>query len=582
MKKTVILFALIIGLVSTASGLSFRRVFEFPDAVFLQAFGFDSDQDGRQNLILSAYPGLIEFWEHIGFDKYVLEDSALPWSVIYDVGFLDADSLVDMVGSLCGGRCPLYVYESPSPDSHPATVVWQDSLFYNINGGYITDLDQDGIREVLFSYGYLDQPPWYHTCVYENAGDNQYTLVWEDTIRESSFFVHGDFDQDGQIEFVSGNAYGHVHIWECIGNDNYQYVFCDTLPRAGNYDVFCAHDMDGNGKHEFLFTATYPFFGRVYLYCYEATGDNYYDHFLIDSIIDLPLQAEYQGSSVCGDVDADGIEEIIWSGENQWHIYKAFGVQNYQRIYSSVWSVIREITRMNCYDLNENGYPEVIEAWIDDGYVPPHGVTIWEIEGVRLHQPNGGEVLNPDQQYLITWEKFDPPGADSFALFYSIDNGFNYDTIVMGLGSNDTSYLWTIPNTLSDSCKVMIWAYGPPRSGGQEPRGTAWDFSDNVFAIRETGIKTGNREQAAGNSLKILQNPTRSSNVQIQYSLSRSSYVSLKLYNSLGQLVSILYDGYHDAGTHHAGLALSISEGVYLLHYKSDGQFLNEKVVIFR
>jgi len=567
---------LLICLIAFVSGISFRKVTEIPSAASSRAFGFDTDQDGRQNL---AFGGRIQqsvqihFWEHIGYDRYILEDTALPWSSIFDVGYLDADSLVDMVGNQCGGWDPLYVYESPTQYSNPTNVVWRDSLFYNIGGSYITDLDQDGIREILFRYGYLDQPPWWHTCVYENTSDNQYTKVWEDTIRESAYFVNGDFDQDGQIEFVTSNVYGRVYVWECIGNNNYQYVFCDTLPHGNSYDIFSAHDMDGNGKPEFMITSL---FGKARLYLYEAIEDNIYEYFLVDST-GLPSNF-YWSSSCCGDVDADGIEEIVWAICNRWYIYKATGVHQYQQIYSSMITS-HQITVMSVYDLNENGYPEVIESWEQNTIPYSHATVIWEIEGVRLHQPNGGEVLQPGQLYPITWEKFDPPGADSFSLFVSYNNGLNYQTITTIGQSDDTMYLWTVSDTVSDSCKIMIWAYGPPRPGEQNPRGTAWDFSDSVFAIGPVGIFTDSRRQITDYSLKILQNPVTNNDIKIQYSLPKTTKVKLVLYNALGQVEGVLVDGYKSSGVYELDLNENLPSAIYFIQLTVDNKSIAKKFI---
>jgi hypothetical protein len=500
--------------------------------------------------------------------------------VLYDIGYLDNDSLVDMIGNRNGTwPYPLYVYESPTYNSHPTELVWQDSMFMNITDTYITDLDQDGHKEIIF--GYYDSIPL--VCIYENSGDNQYSAVWIDTFRSVGDVVHNDFDLDGSLEFftgIGGSPGGLVWGWECIGDNAYQLIFTDTLPWSNNFDVFSAKDMDGNGKPEFLFTSVHYAIGKAWLYLYESAGNNNYDYFLIDSATNIPGAMIYQ-RSVCGDIDADGKDEIIWSTFYQWHTYKAVGTNQFQKMYSSVWTT-HDVATMSVCDLNGNGYPEVIESWEENTIPYSHATIIWEIEGVRLHQPNGGEVLNPGQQYPITWEKFDPPGADSFALFYSIDNGFNYDTIMTGLSSDDTSYLWTVPNMISDSCKIMIWAYGPPRSGEQEPRGTAWDFSDNVFAIREMGIETGYRQQVTGNSLKVLQNPTKSSSVHIQFSISQTSRITLKVYNSLGQLIEILADGNYDAGCFDAKLTQPISGGVYFLRYEFEDRSLVEKLILLK
>ncbi|MEO0183298.1 MAG: T9SS type A sorting domain-containing protein [candidate division WOR-3 bacterium] len=575
--KTPWLMILIAGFVILGESLSFRKVTEFLNADGTwRAQCFDTDQDGRQNIIFGKYmPGVLQFWEHIGYDKYILEDTASPKVPLYSIGFLDTDSLVDMVGSKFGGGSPLYVYESPSPHAHPTTIVWADSGFNGIAGGYIVDLDQDGIREILFSYHYNYQPPWWHyTCVYENTGDNQYTLVWQDTIPDASYFINGDFDQDGQIEFISSNAEGYVYVWECVGDDNYQLIFEDTLPRPGSYDIFASHDMDGNDKPEFLLNSL---FSKARLYLYESIGDNIYEYFPVDST-QLPSNW-YHAFSICGDIDADGIEEIVWSTCNRWHIIKATGIHQYQRVFSSDWTS-HQIVELNVYDLNANGYPEVIESWYENGIPTLHAVVIWEIEGVRLHQPNGGEVLHPGQQYPITWEKFDPPGADSFALFFSSDNGNTYDTIAMGIPGNDTTYQWLVPDVISDSCKIMIWAYGPPRPGENRPRGVAWDFGD--FKIRPLGIENdaGYRIQDAG--LKILENPVFSGRLKIQYAVPEPSKVKLMIYNVLGQVEQVLVDEYKPAGIYEIEHKKPLTSGVYFVKLIIDEKLTTKKCIILK
>lgn len=584
MKGNYFIFIALICFVGSGNAISFRKVAEIPSGADDRAFGFDTDQDGKQNLVFGSPTGGdinfgMHYWEHIGFDQYFLEDSAL-WSVLFDVGFLDADSLVDMVGNRNAiDPWPLYVYESPTQNSNPTNIVWQEGGFMNICGSYITDLDQDGLKEILF--GYTDSSTFiWHTCVYENTGDNQYSRVWEDTLNHSASFIDGDFDLDGRIEFITGcplSVGGLVLAWECVGDNDYQLIFQDTLPWSNNYDVFEANDMDDNGKPEFLFTSVHYAIGIVWLYVYETIGDNNYDFFLIDSITGLPSGIIYQ-LSTCGDFDADGIEEIIWSTFNQWHIYKATDIHQYQKIYSSAWTS-HDITVMSVYDLNENGYPEIIESWEENTIPYTHGTVIWEIEGVRLHQPNGGETLQVGSQYSITWEKFDPPGADSFQLFVSFDNGVDYQPITTIPQSNDTMYLWTIPDSLSDSCKIMIWAYGPPRSGEQEPRGVAWDFSDSVFAITEPGIKESESRTITDFSLKVFQNPMLSGKVMIQYSLPKASAVKLIMYNSLGQVQQVLVNAVTNAGVHEINLNNDLPSSVYFIQLQTPEQIITRKIV---
>ncbi|MEO0162469.1 MAG: VCBS repeat-containing protein [candidate division WOR-3 bacterium] len=425
-----ILFILIIGY---SNGISFRKVAELPDGGIEKALAFDTDHDGYQNLLYSG-DSCVYIWEYSPYDYYFLETTAkLSW--IYDIGYLDNDSLVDMTGSLESiYPYPLYVYESPTYYSNPTNIVWQDSGFMNIYGVYITDLDQDGLKEILFGYTSMDPLGWY-TCVYENIADNQYAPVWQDTIRSLAYCVHNDFDLDGKTEFIIPDR---LHVWECFGNDSYQLVYVDTLSQS-NY-IFSAHghDMDGNGKPEFLLPCVSYLYFDAWLYLYEAVSDNNYVRFLIDSLTNLPFDIAWHESE-CGDIDGDGQYEIIWSTFNQWHIYKAIGIHQYQKIYSSIWTS-RSSTLIAVYDLNGNGYQEVIESWYQNSMPPQYGTTIWEIQGVKILQPNYGYILHPGEDYQIIWQKFDPPGADSFALFFSSDNGNTYDTIAMGIPGNDTTY----------------------------------------------------------------------------------------------------------------------------------------------
>ncbi|MGB9720698.1 MAG: T9SS type A sorting domain-containing protein [bacterium] len=427
---------------------------------------------------------------------------------------------------------------------------------------------------MLFSFCTENPPPqrWYD-CIYENTNDNQYSLVWKDTLYGLIYCVIGDFDSDGNKDFI---AVHNVLTWECVGNDAYQLVFSDEQPQA-DY-IFSGKDMDNNGKPEILILCVSYFYGHTWLYCYETVGDNNYERFLIDSVTDL-WYSLWLARSACGDIDADGKEEIVWSTFNQWHIYKATGIHQYQKIYSSDWT-FHDSKLVNVYDLNGNGYPEVIESWSQNGTPFLEGTIIWEIQGVKILQPNYGYILHPGENYQIIWQKFDPPGADSFALFFSSDNGNTYDTIAMGIPGNDTTYQWIVPDIISDSCKIMIWAYGPPRPGENRPRGVAWDFGD--FKIRPLGIETDKGYEIRHMSLKILQNPVSGRNLKIQYAIPRPGKVRLVVYNVLGQVERILVDEYKPSGIYESNFDQNLPNGIYFIQLQTQEKILTRKIIKLR
>ena len=126
----------------------------------------------------------------------------------------------------------------------------------------------------------------------------------------------------------------------------------------------------------------------------------------------------------------------------------------------------------------------------------------------------------------------------------------------------------------------MIWACGPPRAGQQVPRGTAWDFSDSVFAIRQTAVGEEVRNQKLEVRLKIKQNPALSKNLRIQYSLPKASSVKLVLYNSIGQVEEVLVDGKLNAGVYEKTFKQLLNNGVYFLRFETEGKAINQKVVV--
>jgi subtilisin family serine protease len=99
---------------------------------------------------------------------------------------------------------------------------------------------------------------------------------------------------------------------------------------------------------------------------------------------------------------------------------------------------------------------------------------------VTVTAPNGGEVLNAGTNYTITWNATDNIGVTQVSLYYSYDGGANYD-LIDNLSGNPGSYDWTVPNTPSTQCLVMVYAYDAANNEGS-------DVSDGFFTIEEAPI----------------------------------------------------------------------------------------------
>jgi len=177
---------------------------------------------------------------------------------------------------------------------------------------------------------------------------------------------------------------------------------------------------------------------------------------------------------------------------------------------------------------------------------------------VRLSYPNGGEVFSPGDTVEIRWRSFDPPGCDSLTLFFSADSGYTYDTITTGIPAQDTAYRWVVPDTLSDECMLMIWAYGP---------GVGWDFTDSTFAI---GVGISEPKSHKFRELRIYPNPSHGLvNLDLP-----ADVINLTLFDASGRLIHRLSPSPH--------LQLTLPPGIYFLKIKTPSEIKTEKLVVVR
>jgi hypothetical protein len=78
---------------------------------------------------------------------------------------------------------------------------------------------------------------------------------------------------------------------------------------------------------------------------------------------------------------------------------------------------------------------------------------------VTLRTPNGGETWEAGSTQNITWETSGTP--DSINLYYSLDNGSSFTTIVSGASDNG-SYPWPVPVAVTSQALISIEAVKSP------------------------------------------------------------------------------------------------------------------------
>jgi hypothetical protein len=474
------------SLVGSASGLNFKQVAYIPSGM-IWGYGYIGTMDFNNDGFLDLSFGTIEsqisyvkYYSYRPYNRYTFQDS-FRYGYCWDSGYLDQDSLPEIITQSWDSLCDttyIRVFESVDRNSFPKIPVWSWKYEYwgrGVQGMYITDLDKDGQKEILTGDGQL-------VYVFENHGDNQYVKVFSDTTCPDMCtppFAIGDFDRDGWIEFARAtySPGPHMTIYKCTGNDQYQKVWVDSMTEPNNYDLITGPDLNGNGKPEIIIgnchNGSFGLTGGLWIY--EATGINQYAVIYSDSVTGLNDRGVYCVHSDCEDIDRDGRPELVWAIDRDWMVYKYDSLAHrFQRVFSAYGDNRHNSTNIHIHDMNGNGYPEVIESGGNETH-------IWEVEACQVVYPNGGETLYCDTSYAIRWRNIAPFVADSFSLFYSTDSSRTYSLITHGIPGSDSSYVWTVPDTLSDTCFIMLWAF---------QNATGWDFSDSHFRIRPgTGVE---------------------------------------------------------------------------------------------
>ncbi len=556
----------------------------------------DFDRDGLGDLTFwtgSRYPDnppRWQIWECRPFDRYSLvhsDTSPYPYELgiqtgsfwPFAFGDVDGDSLPELWGimteQLEGGeyyyRLLLVCMESPRPGAYPDSLVWFDRVDSCSHGGshplWITDLDRDGKQEVLMVGHFFRE---FTLCAYERAGNDSYELVWNSHEWFRYDLAVGDFDLDGRSDFSSLGIWALSH--ECVGDNEYELVF--RAPPGYPYctEVWASRDADRNGKPEF-FGTSYRYLGmqgyRFYLYYWESDGDNSYRWFFVDSVDRRAWGSHSHSSS--GDIDGDGVEEVVWATGTHVSVYKGEQPGVLTKVCEQYsWHGRMDDLGVVIYDLNRNGYNEIVVGGSGKN-------SIYEIEAVRVLDPNGGEQLRPGDTCRISWQTFHPPRCDSVGLFLRTDTTYRLDTIATGLAPADTPYVWVVPDIQADSCWVMAIAYNHG----------LWqhDETDGPIRILVPGIEEGAARRVFMTRLDAYPNPARG-RLEVQYEVAGAGPVELAVFDRTGRRAAILVSGRVEPGRYELAWSRQdnhgrlLPAGIYFLRMEACGKTFTMKVIL--
>jgi hypothetical protein len=180
----------------------------------------------------------------------------------------------------------------------------------------------------------------------------------------------------------------------------------------------------------------------------------------------------HPGRSMCGDVDGDGLDEIVLVVASHIWVISSPAPGRFERV---CWMGMYDDPAVDIYDLDGNGYNEVV---ICGRYTDIH-----EIEAIRLTSLNDGEQLRGGDTVTLSWETYSPPWCQFVGLYLRQDTSWQLDTIVHRLNATESTYTWVVPELYMDSCWIVAIAY----------QGDKWQYDecDRPISIRPSGIAEG-------------------------------------------------------------------------------------------
>jgi outer membrane protein assembly factor BamB len=429
------------------------------------------------------------------------------------------------------------------------------------------DYNNDGVRDILLGTAWGDRSVYaintvngqilwfYDSHSYDGDGGWVYSVkpmpdITGDGIGEVLAGIGGNSLPTGgpRSVYCFNGATGNI-IWQFRAQDGFGCV--DWIPDVNNDGI---PDAVAGAWGNSLDMKVYCISGANggMLWSYQCGGD-------VQSVIVIPdLNGDYKWEVVCGD----------WSGT-----VKCLSGINGNPIWTSSvggW-VVKLVPIPNLVNQNRPGIAVANVSGVTmfkvldctNGNIMwsyPISGNIWTCDAIAdLNNDSKPEVLAGNQAGMVYCFN----GADGSVLW-----SYNAGRLIYSIRAiADISF--------DDKPDVLV--------------GTQKSSSNNIAKLLAIcggsylpGIEQEKNTNPQNSTISVFPNPFEK-NAIIRYTVPCNSKVVIKLYNSIGQLVTTLKDEYQAAGSYQLNIEnhkLKISKGIYFMHYQTDNKTKEVKIVI--
>ncbi len=188
---------------------------------------------------------------------------------------------------------------------------------------------------------------------------------------------------------------------------------------------------------------------------------------------------------------------------------------------------------------------------------------------VEVSSPKGGDVWKGDSLHNILWSATDsatqglnitPDNLLSINIAYSLDSGKIWIPLAESLPNNG-KYLWSVPNTTSNGCRVRVRV--------RDEYGLEGQYISGIFYIDTIPYK-------------ICPSPFHTS-ATILYSIDKKKVVSVKIYDIMGRIRQTLIDKEQSPGYYRITFTPDkYPTGVYFLRFQAGEYKKTEKIILVK
>ena len=455
------------------------------------------------------------------------------------------------------------------------------------------DLNQNGKPE-LYGYQKVYAVPeqWIHGLVYEADTTGIFRLAYSypDSIIDPLAIY--DIFGDGRSAIVQHVANNQDFVFRPSGQGGLPTNLCfDFNPYARtsqmNHPTF--GDFDGNGKTDVVFGLMAP--NQTFISEYNQQTNS------IDTVYSFAQPDVFADGFSVGDYDQDGKTDIVEGSVNGYvYLIKTLGVHQYRNVWTGTVQTYNAYLHMGSHDIDGNGKPEF---WVGgDAYYNGVGMTrftCFETAGNNMYVPvHRIDLVGVFSFYAGNCFAEDIDGDGKEELFICIDQ----TVIILKFVGQPNHHAYKIyylkHNELADQNSVYYGATlydltgkGTPQmlitmdqvNASQERREFTRIYTSNIV----TGIHQ--KPELQVDEYQLFQNYPNPFNptTTIRYGLPQRAYVTLTVFNTLGQAVATLVQeeqnaGYHDVRFYGSGLA----SGVYFYRLQAGDFVQAKKFVILR